>query len=343
MNDEYKTQLLKLKKICEKMKKAPNFLDISQKYGLRSSRWFVSHCENTKVTDYNSFMEYEIGILPNYNCSKETVRDIVNNYFEKTGNQVTRKILDSGDVGISLSTIKRVFGSLRKMNEELGYEVLMFGGIDKKKSIDEMKLIIENFIIQLKTPNFSSYEFNSFCKNNELNIVFQTVNARFKQELNISLREYCLENFEVCLQKAGMGTVRVFEDGEVCLSSFEYEFSEYLKEIGFTYNKDYFRGIKYSSIFKNVKRNIDMDYYFPEKNIVIEIAGILRDYERFFKQNKIIKSSESKEKYRKSLIEKRNILKRNDVDFYFIFPNKNKNFRNIFEKINIFQRGEINA
>jgi hypothetical protein len=334
--NEYNSQLSKLKNICKNLKKAPHYLDLSQKYNLRSSRWFISHCKNPKVVDYNTFMEYEVGVLPNYNCSKEKIIDIINNYFKKNKKQVTRKILETEGIEISLGTIKRIFGSLRNMNEELGYKILTKGGIDKKKSLVEIKEIISIFFENLNSKNFSRKEFNMFCEKNNLQITFQTVENRLRKEEGISFRNYSSENFGIFLQEAGRGIIRTFPDGEKCLSDFEFIFSSYIRNIGFKYNKDYYREIKYSELFSNVKRNIDMDYYFPEYNLVIEIAGILRDYERFFIENEKIKSSKSKEEYRLSLLEKKEILETNGVIGYFIFPNKYKKFENIINETNIF-------
>ena len=68
-----------------------------------------------------------------------------------------------------------------------------------------------------------------------------------------------------------------YEDGEKIESTYEYMFTNFLRSHGLTYNKDYFRFVKYDSLDDNYNGNMNCDYEIRLNNTVlyIEIAGIL--------------------------------------------------------------------
>jgi hypothetical protein len=328
MNDnEYYEQLALLKEICKNMSHAPNWLDLSKKYGLRSSRWFVKHCPNPNVSDYNSFMEKEIGIIPSYNMSKEMVLGIVKIEAGKLGRRPMKKDFGKGtNVGISSSLVKKTFGSFENLASELGYEYSHFGGSMYQKTIDEIIYFTKQFILSIDEDEFTINEYNKYMKNNEIHLAFSTAKNNYEEEIGSRFRDFFLL-FGKKLVYPGRGKVKIFDDGEKCFSTYEIVFSTLLKErYNMIYNQDYFRDIRYSSFLSDIKTKQNCDYFFQNRNLVVEIAGVLRYYERFFYEDDVILSSESKEKYRISLSEKERYLKILKIPYLFIFPNKYKDF-----------------
>ena len=343
---KYSDQLEKLKQICSNLDIAPHHQRLSEEFGLMGHRWFVKNCKNPMVSDYNSFMEYEVGIIPNYQASKEFVERIIRNKQSELGRNLLRKDFDDGLAGVSTSTVFRIWGSIRKMREDLGIEKSKsVGGHDRKKSIDEIMLSINNFfnhIIEDKRNIFTIREMNDYFENNNIELTFQTANKRIRKEYKITINDLASEK-ELSLNKPGRGMVQLFSDGEKTFSYYEFLFSSFLRKLGFVYEKDYFRDIKYSELFEKINGWTTIDYVIRVGNriIYIEVAGLLRDYKNFYIENREITSSKSKEKYRKTLLKKEIELIKNNAEYYFLFPDKYNNFNKIIQEeiSDVFMKG----
>ena len=116
-----------------------------------------------------------------------------------------------------------------------------------------------------------------------------------------------------------------------------------MRKLGFVYEKDYFRDIKYSELFEKINGWTTIDYVIRVGNriIYIEVAGLLRDYKNFYIENREITSSKSKEKYRKTLLKKEIELIKNNAEYYFLFPDKYNNFNKIIQEeiSDVFMKG----
>jgi hypothetical protein len=121
-----------------------------------------------------------------------------------------------------------------------------------------------------------------------------------------------------------------FNDGEKVLSQYEFYFSNYLRNnLHLEYNKDYFRDIKYKT-FSNCNKKINCDFVinYKGKTIYIEIIGMLKSEKKLSYRNDIYKSK-SKEKYRKTLIEKEDLFIKEGLEYYFLFTEDlNNNYLN---------------
>lgn len=157
---------------------------------------------------------------------------------------------------------------------------------------------------------------------------------------NTTLRDY-IKKCGCILQSCGVGFNYIFDDGEKVVSSYEYEFSKYLRKSGFVYNNDYFRDVLYSDIDKTYDGKINCDYkiVINEQIYYFELAGILSNtaHQNCYLTNTKIINSKSKEQYRLKLNEKRNIFERNNLN-YFILLSKDmniENYKKIFDKLNV--------
>lgn len=125
--------------------------------------------------------------------------------------------------------------------------------------------------------------------------------------------------FDYC--KSSMGMIYEFEDGERTVSKYEFDFSRFLRENGFTFNKKYFRDVKYKTLDNKYNGNMNCDYCIIINNsrVYIEIAGYLRDHKKDFIQDIQIKDK-LKEQYRIKLMQKEQMLKDNNLEYYILFP-----------------------
>ncbi len=341
IRQEYQEQLIKLKEICKELKQAPHYLKLSQEYKLRSSRWFIDHCENPKVKDYNSFMEFEVGIKPNYLLSKDTVTNLIYNFCKENNGNINQNDVMK-HLNFSPTVIGRIWGGFRNMRRDLGLENVSVGGNDRSKSIDEILNYLDIFFKYLKinkTIAFTTTDVDEFFKENNIEITFNTVQNRLKKANLKAVRELAKEN-NLDLAQEGRGLVTIFSDGEKALSRYEKLFSTILRNSGFVYNKTYFRDVKYSDIFNEIEKcrnpmTIDYLLIYKGRKIYIELAGVLRDYEKSFKENKTI-TSESKNKYRIQLMKKEEILKRNNVEYYIVIPRTKRTLEYIISKMNLY-------
>lgn len=164
-----------------------------------------------------------------------------------------------------------------------------------------------------------------------------SINNILKNKDNTTLRDY-LKSIGFELQKSGRGSMHIFEDGELTSSKFEYNFTKYLREkLNLKYNIDYYRNIRYSTFINGYNKTMNCDYkiLYNNKIIYIEIAGLLRDYKKYYYNNQQIVSSKSKEKYRNKLMIKEQMLKENNLKYLILFPEdlSIENLNNIFDSI----------
>ncbi len=233
------------------------------------------------------------------------------------------------------------------MKQELGMSVASIGNINRNKPMEYIFEKLDLFFIYLKnnkTKMFTTTDLDEFLLKNNFELTYGTIHKKLKKECGKSIGDIAKEN-DLELAKEGRGLVHIFQDGEKALSRYERIFSTILRNSGFVYNRSYFRDVKYSDIFNDVvvsKNSMTIDYVliYENRKIYIELAGVLRDYERYYKDNISI-GSESKEKYRKQLIRKEEILKRNNVEYYILIPQSYRTLQQIISKNNFyFIKGE---
>lgn len=244
---------------------------------------------------------------------------------------------------IGISMILKYWGSLNKMKKELELEIIQESMMDKQLSKKDFDKIINKLI------KFLSYENRNFITTREINEntdfpQYNTLDKICKKYYNVKLVKY-LNNFGIFFGCQGRGLNYNFDDGEHISSYYEYMFSKFLKENGFIYNYNYFRDVKYSTFIKSYNGNMNCDYVIYTENeiIYIEIAGIIADYKTWYYKNKTISQSNSKEKYKIKLKEKEEMLKKDNLIYFILFPCDLtiENFQNIIYNQNLLLRHNI--
>lgn len=289
----------------------------------------------------NKFYKFSSENIDNYinnvkakNMTKEEVSKIILKMYKRKGMALFQNDFDgrttSNHIGTKL--VEKYFGTIVNMQKELNlpvpseYKILnndeLF--LDIKK-ICEMVYKNENRRI-ITTKDIEKYGAYS-CS--------ITYNERLNK-LGLSVKDY-IESLGYTYQSSGNGMNHTFEDGEKVVSRYEYEFSNFLRDNGFEYNKTYFRDVLYRQIDKEYTGNMNCDYCidFNGQLVYIELAGILchKEHQEAYRNNIPLKSK-SKEEYRLKLNQKREMFERNNLEYYILLPDEMNEeiYKNILKK-----------
>ncbi|MBD5589225.1 hypothetical protein [Clostridium botulinum] len=319
-----------LNKFVEISNKLGRYLKSSEltknNWGLPNSKWFLEHCTNKNVTDYNEFIEW-LGFKP-LRISKEKAIEIIFDMQYKLNRPLIQTDFDNPkDNEVGKSTIDTYWGNLNNMKKDLNLPIVKENMLAKRTTFDQSKqdiIKLCNYIY--KTENRKIILTSDTDKLDEL-LDFNTYRKYFKRN-NTNIRDF-IEDIGFQLQKQSSGLVYNFQDGEITLSQYEFYFSNFLKnKLFLKYNKDYFRDVRYKEFATGYNGLMDCDYVinFKNRKIYIEIAGMLRNLHKYYYNNIIIKNSKHIEKYRQNLMIKEKLLKENNLEYYILFP-INKNYQ----------------
>lgn len=316
-------------------------------FDLPDGRWFVNNCPDESVKTYSDFVAW-CGFLTHHATfnvlTKERATELIYKMQEKLDRPL--KYDDFRGYGcyrVPIQYIRNTWGSVNKMKEELGLEIIQESMIDKQLSKEEFDNMIKSICDFIRNDNRNFVTTKEIDENNQFN---NSGNLRkyAKKYYNQTLKNLFFSH-GISLGNQGSGISFDFEDGEQVTSQFEYMFSKYLKDYGLQYNVDYFRDVKYSTFIPECKNNMNCDYVIRvnEKIIFIEIAGILAEYKTWFYEDKSISRSKSKEKYRLKLKEKEEMLKSHNLIYFILFPCDltKDNFKNILENSSLELKKEI--
>lgn len=302
----------------------------NNKWNLPGVKWFIDNCPNKNIKNYNQFIDW-IGFIPNYNVSKDTAIKAIINMQSKLNRPLMYDDFRSPNPNeVGIGTINKIWGSMNKMKSELKLEIIQEDMICKNITLEQAKEDIKklcNYIYN--TENRKTITTTDTSKIDGL-LNFGTY-RKYLKDNNENIKDY-IKSIGFELQKEGRGLIYNFEDGEITKSKYELEFSKYLRDkLNLKYNVDYFRDVRYKTFINNYNNLMDCDYIinYKGRKIYIEIAGLLRDYDKYYYNNKII-NSKSKEKYRLKLMKKEEMLKSIDCEYYILFP-INKNYKSIID------------
>lgn len=317
--EEYYVQIERFKDISLKLGRAVKYDEMAE-YNLRSTRWYVQYCDNPKVSNFSEFIEYEIGMMPRYNVSKENAIKYALELQESLGRPILKKDLKGAiNNGIGQGAINSYWGSFTKMKEELGLKMVGRNLRDKEQSIFKIKrdiVVLCAYILQnenritLTSSDWKKIKMSRFSSCN-----------KWFCDCGLSMREF-INSIGFELVESGRGLNYFFEDdSEITRSQYELDFTKKLRSMGLQYNKDYMRDVRYGTFIDTYNGMLDCDYVINYKNriIYVEIAGMLRDYKSWYLNNKSI-NSKSKENYRIKLLQKENMMKSQGLEYYILFP-----------------------
>ena len=290
-------------------------------FNLPDSRWYVKNCKDNSVKTWADFISWCGFPSRNHRLSKEeTIRLIY-----EMRNNLNRPLMYDDFRGVdcnkpSIESINRIWGSINKMKEELGLEVIQESMMDKKldkETFDHYIKIISDSVIEDGRDFITSREIKIHSEYPSMSTLIKYSKIYYDCGLSEIFYKYGIR-----LGKQGRGINFDFDDGERATSQFEYMFSKFLREQNLTFEKDYFRNVKYSSFIDSYNGNMDCDYVINinGENVYIEIAGIIDGYKEFYYQNKEIAKRKSREKYRLKLRYKESMLNENNLKYFILFP-----------------------
>lgn len=309
---------------------------------------FTDSNGNTVYTNWNVIQnrklkyrtsDEQIKVKNRIYMSKEKASEIIINKY----NELQRPLLqcdfegvETTNTSVGIRVIWRIWGNFTTMIKDLGlpehdyyYKPNNKNYIPHEDIINSIKVVCDS--VKKTGRNIVMYpDFKQF-----VDIDVSTI--RRHCELDNTILNDLVKKYGCELQQAGNGLNYEFEDGEKTVSKFEYDFSNFLRNNGFVYSKDYFRNIYYKKLDSKYNGNMNCDYMIVLNNhkVYIELAGILgnKTYQDAYRNNIPIKSK-SKELYRQKLYQKRDIFERNNLEYYILLPDEmNENiYKNILNK-----------
>lgn len=313
---------------------------------LPDSRWYISNCPDKSVDSWAKFVAWCGFYTHGAPLTKERATELI----YKMQKQIGRPLMYDDFRGracyrVPIEYIRKTWGSINKMKELLGLEIIQDSRTDKQLSKEDFDNMIIDIVNHVKNDN------RNFITNKDIDSNKNWCNST-------SLRKYAkkyykktlpeiFEKYDIHSGKQGIGINFTFSDREHVTSQFEYMFSKFLRDCGLKYNFDYFRDVKYSTFIPEYKNNMNCDYviHINGKTIYIEIAGILAEYKTWFYTDKPISRSKSKEKYRLKLKKKEEMLKYHNLVYFILFPCDltKENMRNILENSSLDLKKNIES
>ena len=303
-------------------------------YGLPGFLWFIKHCPDKTVKSFSDFV-YWCGFDAHYGISKEYVSERLISLENELGRHITRNDISFEKIGFSEVVINRIFGNLNNAKKELG---LTKTPPFQPKPFEYYKNILTETIHNIYKDTgrkFISWNDIESGLYNEIKCEHKTFTRAFKRE-GVDIFAY-IKSLGFQMNPSNFSHTYTFDDGERIVSSMEYDFSSYLRTLGYEYNKTYFRDVLYRT-FSNASGKINCDYCIPIGNtkLYIEVAGIIYNtYSDSWREHKY--SSKQEQNYQEKMIKKEKLLIESGCNYLFIFPNEmyNNSYKDILRnKIN---------
>jgi hypothetical protein len=286
---------------------------INNHYGLPNANWFVKYCPDDDVKTFTDFVKW-CGYDPHYALDKEYVSNKLIELEQKLNRPITKQDITLDSVGFSEIVVVRIWGSINKMKKDLG---LMKSISTKPISIEECKVRLQTRLENIykktgrKFVSWGDIESDEYPDKPLNHKTYHYAFRRNNENLNAYMKSL---GFTMC--QNNIGNTHTFDDGEIVKSTFEFDFSTYLRK----HNIEYKRNVKYK-IFTDEQSKIDCDYVIQVngKPLYIEIAGIIYNtLEDDWRNRKY--ASKRENSYRDKMILKEKLLLNADADFIFLFP-----------------------
>ena len=147
-NEGYDYWITKLKDIVEE--KGEFKYNDFQRYDLPTATWYINNCTNKDVKNFNDLLEKELNVRVNSKMSKETATKIILEMAKKYNRPLMYDDFRGKSKNrVSMSTINRYWGTMNKMKEDLGLEIIQEDMISKSKTKEEMLSDMQRLINEL--------------------------------------------------------------------------------------------------------------------------------------------------------------------------------------------------
>lgn len=317
----------KYKSVVNVIGRIPTMKEL-KKYALPASGWFIKYCPDNNVNTYNEFVRW-CGFEVEEN-SKEKVSVALINLEKQLNRPLVNNDITTENVGFSMIVINRIWGSLGKCKQELG---LMKTLPTQPKPFEYYKSLLDEILENISASTdrrIISWKDIERNKCNPTSTEHKTFTKSFKS-VGMDIFTY-IKSKGFMMNPSNFSFHYTFNDGERVLSSMEYDFSQFIKELGYVYNDTYQRDILYRNFIPNLnKTKANCDYVISNDGIFyyIEIAGVIhKDWET------ATYSSKQEINYQQKMIQKKEWLESAGVKYLFLFPEdfQNDEYKNIVMK-----------
>ena len=269
-NEGYDYWLEKLKEVINE-KGTITFREFGD-YGLPSAQWYINNTPREDINSFNDFLEKELNIRVNSKMSKESATKIILDMANKTDRPLMYDDFRSGSKngGVSISTINKYWGTMNKMKEDLGLEIIQEDMISKSKTEEEMLEDMQRLIDELgRLPSTKEIEVCEYTNNaSSYSKYFGGINNVFIQlgyipnKKSISLHmsnEDIINIYKEFIEDTGIVPSHAYAKDTYNLPSpttvirrFNCKWNEFIEMIGYTpnevtYNKTYAKDGTYCS------------------------------------------------------------------------------------------------
>jgi hypothetical protein len=301
----------RLKSYCVSINRVLGMRELTS-HNFHTSSWFIKH-SSSNINSYSAFIE-SIGLRPKQKISKECAIKLILGKYNAIGRAL--KLEDFCNIDsiteIGRPTIKRIWGTFNNMLKDLGLSINQKSMLDEHRDINTLRQDINNLCKNIyrqenrRIISLMDIDNSPNCLNKA------TYKKYFREYLNMTVSEY-IESIGFISNKPGMGMVYHFADGEITVSQYEFNVSNYLRDNNIKYN----RNIPYNKFISNYSGNKDCDYVINMngKLYYIEIAGML-DYSRNSKDHK----DYIRKKYECDLNQKISMLENAKLNYQIIYP-----------------------
>ena len=315
-------------------------------FNLPDSRWYIANCPDKTVDCWAKFVAWCGFYTHGAPLSKERATELIYKMQEQIGRPLMYDdFRGRGCYRVPIEYIRQTWGSINKMKEALGLEIVQESMIEKQLSKEDFDEIIYDIVDYVNRSDKDFITTKEIDANENWNDS-SCLRKYAKKYYNQTLMEL-FESHNISCGQQGRGINFTFDDGEHITSQFEYMFSEFLKNYGLKYNVDYFRDVNYSQFIDDYTDKMNCDYviHIDNKVIYVEIAGIIESYKEWFYNDRPISRSKSKERYRLKLKRKEQMLKNNGLLYFILFPCDltQGNYRNILEDSSLELKKKIEA
>lgn len=255
---------------------AKTIMDVEIKGNIYKISWNDISSKPYKFNIYNidDFI-YHIKVKK---MTKSEVSNIVLRMYNKKGSPLTQEDFDGktteSHVGIRL--IEKHFGSLINMQKELNLPIpSQYRILNDEDILSEIKTICNKVYINENRKIIITDDFKKYGSYSTVSL-YRNRLKKMGYKLNDVIKSFGFE-----YQKTGNGLNYEFYDGEIVVSKYEYNFSNFLRNNGFIYNKTYFRNVDYRKLDNEYDGKMNCDYCinFDNKLVYIELAGLLGNKE----------------------------------------------------------------
>ena len=315
---DYDLYVKRFKEVCEKIGHTLRGNELTNnEYGLPNQGWFIKNCPDKNVKCYDDFVKwcgYESNKLEK---DKDFVVNTLINLEKELGRPITRNDISLEKTGFSAIVLNRMFGGLVQAKKELG---LMQTQPNPPRPFECYKEKLDEILENIKSHTdrkFISWGDIESEINNPYHIEHKTLTKSFNRE-GIDVFAY-IKSKGFMMNPSSFSFHYTFDDGECVVSSMEYEFSCYLRSIGFEYKKGYYRNVLYKTFSdEQSKMNCDYKIMIDGVPLYIEIAGIIYNCkDDSWREHKF--ASKKENEYRDKMIKKENRLVESGQHFLFLF------------------------